>query len=132
MNLIQQKPTSHVGFRVSLLQIVPLRVAVAFQHPVQAPVGKIHIVHQGAVPVPENHTIWLHGALLRQSRLFRPKNLAQSGVAFNDLHQQHAQNGAADQLADANGDAVGDAGQPDGGTGRGVREHDGDPGQPPL
>ena len=26
-------------------QIIPLRVAVAFQHPVQAPVGKIHIVH---------------------------------------------------------------------------------------
>ena len=44
----------------------------------------------------------------------------------DQLYQHNAQHGAADQLTDAHRDAVGDAGQPDGGAGRGVREHHGD------
>ena len=53
------------------------------------------------------------------------KNFAQGLATLDDLHQQHTQNGAADELADTYGDAVGDAGQPDGSAGGGVREHDG-------
>ena len=104
-------------------QIVPLGVAVGLQHPVQAVVGKIHIVHQGTVPVPEDHTVRLHENLLV---LFRRKHLAQCGVALDQLYQHDAQHGTADQLTNAHRDAVGDAGQPDGGAGRGVREHHGD------
>ena len=39
------------------------------------------------------------------------KNFAQGLAALDDLHQQHTQNGAADELADTYGDAVGDAGR---------------------
>ena len=43
-------------------------------------------------------------------RLFGDEDLAQGGVGLDDLDQQDAQHGAADELADADGDAVGDAG----------------------
>ena len=39
------------------------------------------------------------------------EHFAQGGVGLHDLHQQHAQHGAADELTDADGDAVGDAGR---------------------
>ena len=45
-------------------KVIPRGVAVRFQHPVQAPVGEIHIVQQGPVPVPEDDSVWLHGFLL--------------------------------------------------------------------
>ena len=45
-------------------------------------------------------------------RLFGDEDLAQGGVGLDDLDQQDAQHGAADELTDADGDAVGDAGQP--------------------
>ena len=45
-------------------KVIPLGVAMRFQHPVQAPVGEIHIVQQGPVPVPEDDSVWLHGFLL--------------------------------------------------------------------
>ena len=59
-------------------------------------------------------------------RLFGDEDLAQGGVGLDDLDQQDAQHGAADELADADGDAVGDAGQPQRGRRRRVGEEDGD------
>ena len=54
------------------------------------------------------------------------EHFAQGGVGLHDLHQQHAQHGAADELTDTDGDAVGDAGQPQRSGGRRIGEHDGD------
>ena len=73
----------------------------------------------------------MSGLLLDQQadayfRLFGDEDLAQGGVGLDDLDQQDAQHGAADELADADGDAVGDAGQPQRSGGRRIGEHDGD------
>ena len=51
------------------------------------------------------------------------EDLPDRRAGLDDADQQDAQHGAADQLADAHGDAVGDAGQPEGCAGSGVREH---------
>ena len=55
------------------------------------------------------------------------EDLPDRRACLNDADQQNAQHGAADELTDAHGDAVGDAGQPEGCAGRGVREHPGFP-----
>ena len=51
------------------------------------------------------------------------EDLPDRRACLDDADQQNAQHGAADELTDAHGDAVGDAGQPEGCAGRGVREH---------
>ena len=53
------------------VQIVPLRIAVSLQHPVETAVGEVQIIHQGAVPVPEDHTVCLHGNLRFLEAVFR-------------------------------------------------------------
>ena len=50
-------------------KIVPLRITVGLQHPVETAVGEINIIHQSAVPVPEDHSVCLHGNLLAVIKL---------------------------------------------------------------
>ena len=50
-------------------KIVPLRITVGLQHPVETAVGEINIIHQSSVPVPEDHTVCLHGNLLAVIKL---------------------------------------------------------------
>lgn len=98
------------------IQIVPLRIAAMLQQPVQAAEGIGGVVQQGTVPVPEDQVYrCFHSGVFKER--------VQAGVRFDQPHQGHAQDAAADDFADAHGQRIKEDEPRCGGH---IREKDGD------